>query len=238
MKWGHKYSAEYVNVLCRMVRRHCRSEHRFACITDDARGIERGIDILPLTAHPLPRRPDTEAWRKLQLFDPANGLSGACLFLDLDVVITERIEPFFECEGEFLIIKNWTHIDRRVGNSSVMRFVAGAHANVFAKFIRDPDLIATRYRNEQSYLSNEIDATTGLAWWPEAWCRSYKKHCLAPLPRKLISMPLLPPECRILVFHGQPNPPEAARNWFYRTDKRFRLPKVARPAPWILDHWR
>ena len=238
MKWGRKYSAEYVNVLFRMVRRHCRIEHKFACITDDARGIDSGVDILPLSSHPLPKRPDTEAWRKLQLFDTANGLSGPCLFLDLDIVITDGIEPFFECEGDFLIIKNWTHSDRRVGNSSVMRFLAGASTDVFTKFIRDPDLVASTYRNEQTYLSSEIDKTTGLSWWPETWCRSYKKHCLAPSPRKLLTMPALPADCRIVVFHGRPNPHEAARNWFYRTDKRFRLPKAARPAPWILDHWR
>jgi len=238
MKWGYKYSAEYVNILYRMAKRHCRINHRFACLTDDARGLDDCIDVLPLRTHPLPRRPDTEAWRKLQLFDAANGLSGTCLFLDLDVVITDAIDSFFECDGDFLIIKNWTHDDRRVGNSSVMRFVAGAHPNVFANFIRDPDLVATTHRNEQIYLSHEIDAMTGLSWWPEPWCRSYKKHCLASALRKLLSTPTLPAGCRILVFHGNPNPRDAARNWFYRTDKRFRLPKAGRPAPWILNYWR
>ena len=41
MKWGHKYSAEYVNVLSRMVRRHCGIEYRFVCITDDSRSMNK-----------------------------------------------------------------------------------------------------------------------------------------------------------------------------------------------------
>ena len=238
MKWGRKYSAEYVNVLARMGRRNCSVSYRFFCITDDVAGLDSDIHTLPIPACPLPRRPDTEAWRKILLFDSSIGLSGTCLFLDLDVVVTRDVGMFFKCEGPFWIIRNWTHPDRRVGNSSVMRFVAGAHTNVFRTFIRDPDRIATLYPNEQSFLSHEIDVAVGLSWWPDAWCRSYKKHCLSRLPKKLFAVPVLPDDCRILVFHGTPNPPDAARKWFYKTNKPFRLPKIARPAPWILSHWK
>ena len=43
-----KFGPETVNVLRHMVRRFLKIEHRFSCITDDPRGIEPGIRIIPL----------------------------------------------------------------------------------------------------------------------------------------------------------------------------------------------
>src|SRR5512140_3011623 len=95
MKWGLKYGSEYVNRLWAMVKRHCHLDHRFVCFTDDTQGINDCIDTMPLPASRLPNRPVSEAWRKLSLFQQNIGISGVCLFLDLDVVITSSLEPFF-----------------------------------------------------------------------------------------------------------------------------------------------
>ncbi len=207
-------------------------------MTDDRRGLHRSIDVLPLHERGLPERPQTEAWRKLQLFDADNGLTGTCLFLDLDIVITSSLDPFFSHDGEFCIIKNWTHDDRRVGNSSVMRFVAGQHAHIFEKFARNPDHFANYFRNEQIFLSDEMDREGQVSWWPKDWCKSYKKHCVQRGVVRLFKEPVIPSQCRIVVFHGQPNPPDAAGGWIYRTEKKFRIPKFAKPASWITNYWR
>jgi hypothetical protein len=42
----------------------------------------------------------------------------------------------------------------------------------------------------------------------------------------------LPAGARIIVFHGQPKPPDAARGVW---PERF---KGLRPTPWIEEHWR
>ena len=40
MKWGTKYSSEYVNKLYSMVARNLSVPFRFVCFTDDADGIK------------------------------------------------------------------------------------------------------------------------------------------------------------------------------------------------------
>ena len=47
-------------------------------------------------------------------------LQERALFLDLDIVIVDNIDCFFEIEGEFRIIKDYSW--RITGNSSVYRF--------------------------------------------------------------------------------------------------------------------
>lgn len=238
MKWGRKYGPEYVNILRAMVARHLPGAHRFVCVTDDTHGLHTDIDTLPLPSSALPARPDTEAWRKITLFKPDIGLQGEVLFLDLDVAITASLEPLFEHPGRFCIIHNWTHPDRRVGNSSVFRFQAGAHAQVFERFNADPEAVVGQWRNEQMYVTEQIDTECGVTWWPAEWCRSFKKHCLGRGLARMWTTPRLPQGCRVLVFHGSPNPPEAATRWRYGERRSLKPPKFKPPARWILEHWR
>jgi hypothetical protein len=151
MKWGEKYGSEYVNVLNSMTRRHLSGAFRFVCFTDNPVGLDAHIETLPIPQCNLPNRPETEAWRKLSLFQSDIGISGDTLFLDLDLVITGSLDAFFDYPGTFCIIHNWTHPERRVGNSSLFRFVAGAHTDVFEQFTADPDGIARKHRNEQLF---------------------------------------------------------------------------------------
>ncbi len=233
MKWGRKYGPAYVNILRRMVARNLSRPHRFVCFTEQTEGLDPEVEVLPLPECRVPARPEIEAWRKISLFTPQLGLSGPTLFLDLDVVITGSLDPFFEYEpGRFCIIHNWTHPDRRVGNSSVFRFEAGTYPSVFEDYNRDPDRIAAENRNEQIYVTARIDAQDGAVWWPEAWCRSFKKHCLPKGLLKLLVPARIPADARIIVFHGDPNPPEAASRWVYKGHH------FMRPARWIAAYWR
>ena len=50
MKWGRMYGPDYVNNLARGVRRHLSRPHRFVCFTDDASGLDAGVEALPLPA--------------------------------------------------------------------------------------------------------------------------------------------------------------------------------------------
>lgn len=238
MKWGRRYGPEYVNVLHRMVGRHLARPHRFVCFTDDAEGLEAGIDARPLPAFDRAGRPEAEAWPKLSLFGPDLGLQGPSLFLDLDVVVVDALDPFFEHPGRFCIIHNWTHAERRIGNSSVFRFTPGEFTSPYRDFLADPARVTAEFPNEQAFLSERIDRHGALDWWPQAWCTSFKKHCLPRGLARLYAQPRIPPGCRIVVFHGQPDPPEAATRHWYGSAKRRRLPKPMRPARWILQHWR
>lgn len=234
MKWGKAYTARDVNVLHRMVERNLSLPYRFVCFTDDANGLDAGIEAFPLPELRVPEHLQREAWRKLGTFsNPLADLRGTALFLDLDLVIVDRLEPFFEHEGEFCIIHNWTHPQRIVGNSSVYRFPVGELAWIVDKYHEDPMGARERYRNEQAFLSHQlVDAGHTLNYWPADWCISFKKHCM---PHRLLAPFLVPKRpltgTRIVVFHGHPKPDEAIRGeWPGRWRKM-------RPTPWIAEYW-
>jgi len=233
MKWGTKYGPEYVNRLYAMVRRHLKGDFNFVCLTDRSEGIRAEVQCLPIPDLALPPGAPERGWTKLTTFEAdLHGLQGTALFLDLDVVIVDDITPFFEVPGEFLIIHDWKRPWRVTGNSSVYRFRLGAHADVLAKFRREFESIRASVRNEQAYLSNEMQAKGILKYWDDAWCASYKYHCIPAWPSSYWREPFIPEGARILIFHGVMNPPDALAG---RSNGNWRH---ARPAPWIADHWR
>jgi hypothetical protein len=230
MKWGQRYGPDYVNRLHGMLQRHLTVPHRLVCATDDASGIRPEVECRALPA--LTLRPEWERspWRKLSCFAPElQDLEGPVLFLDLDVVVVAGIDCLFAHPGEFCIIENWTQPGRGIGNSSVYRYHPGAHREVFERFRADPGAAIGTHPNSQTYLSRAVPELT---FWPATWCRSFKHDCLpGPLLRR-IKPAAIPTGARIIVFHGQPKPPDAARGVWPEARKGLR------PAPWITEHWR
>jgi len=232
MKWGTKYGPEYVNRLYAMVRKHLPGEFRFVCLTDDGHGIHADVTCLPIPPLDLPPGIPERGWTKLTTFEAdLHGLRGTALFLDLDVVIVDDITPFFELPGEFLIIHDWKRPWRVTGNSSVYRFELGAHADVLAKFRAEHEDVRRRLRNEQAFLSEVLHAQGRLSYWPADWCCSYKYHCIPRWPLSYWKVPVLPAGTRIVVFHGEVNPPDAI------VGRRNRRGRRVRPAPWVAEHW-
>lgn len=119
LKWGDKYSPDYVNRLQRMVRRHLTGDLHFYCVTDDSTGLAAGTEVIP-----LPEQGLTGWWNKLWLFSPEFPLRGPCLFLDLDIVVAAPIDCLFEHEPEraFCSIRDFS---RDEFNTSVVRWQAG-----------------------------------------------------------------------------------------------------------------
>ena len=232
MKWGSKYGPEYVNRLYAMVRRHLRGEFRFVCLTDRADGVRSEVQCLPIPPLDLPAGIPERGWTKLTTFAAdLHGLRGTALFLDLDVVIVDDITPFFEQPGEFLIIHDWKRPWRITGNSSVYRFELGAHADVLEHFRTHVEAVRASVRNEQAYLSEQLHQQGKLAYWPAAWCASWKYHCVPGFPLNYWRAPRIPAGARILIFHGVMNPPDALAG---RSNGNWRR---ALPAPWIAEHW-
>lgn len=83
VKFGTKYSADFVNKLYSDIARLTRSDFKFYCYTDDPTGIDPEVNIIP----PLGRPTLKGVWNKLRLFDPAMPLEGKTYFFDLDVKI-------------------------------------------------------------------------------------------------------------------------------------------------------
>lgn len=238
MKWGTKYGPHYVNRLYAMVRRHLDGDFAFVCLTDDATGIRPEVRCLPIPPLNLQLEPGQRdgAWKKLTTFEAdLHGLRGTALFLDLDVVIVGSLEGFFTHPGRFCIIRDyhrfWRSRGRIVGNSSVYRFELGAHADVLAHFRAHARQITQDYRNEQRFLSELLHRQGLLTYWPDGWCPSFKYDCLPAWPANLWREPVPPPGARIVIFHGEINPPDALAG---RRNKPMRF---MRPARWIAQAW-
>jgi alpha-N-acetylglucosamine transferase len=232
MKWGTKYGPEYVNRLQGMVARNLTIPHRFVCFTDDRTGLNDAVEALPLPDLGLSLTGPERGWNKLATFEKdLFGLQGEALFLDLDIVIVGSLDPFFSHPGQVLIIKDWLKRDG-TGNSSVYRFTLGQYSELLADFRANFGQIKVRYRNEQEFLSAYFLARNMLHYWPDSWCRSFKRHCMHAFPKSLFVPPALPSDARVLVFHGHPHPDEALAGV---TGKWYRF---ARPARWIADFWR
>lgn len=238
IKWGDRYSPDYVNRLASMTWRNCQRPTRVICFTEDTRGLDSRIETAPLPPFPnIPKRVATTGWRKLCLYQhPLLDLEGDILFMDLDVVITGGIDVFFDFEpGRYCIAKNWSEPDLNVGNTSIYRAPAGQLTELYEKFSRDPELYLAKYRNEQKYVSGELE---DMVYWPEEWCVSFKHSLLPAWPLRFFVTPRLPPTARLVAFTGKPDPDEARDGRWPVTAGWKRLYKHVRPTPWIAEHWR
>ncbi|ODU57798.1 MAG: glycosyltransferase [Comamonadaceae bacterium SCN 68-20] len=238
MKWGTKYGPEYVNRLYAMVLRHLSGDFNFVCLTDDATGIRPEVQCLPIPPLNLHLKPGQRdgAWKKLTTFEAdLHGLRGTALFLDVDVVIVGSLDAFFEHPGEFLIIHDyprfWRFGQRITGNSSVYRFQLGAHADVLEYFRAHMEEVQAHNRNEQTFLSRYLHKQGKLAYWPAGWCPSFKYHGIPAWPLNYWREPFVPEGARIMIFHGECNPPDALAG---RRNKRLGF---IRPARWVAQHW-
>ena len=219
MKWGSMYGPEYVNRLRAGVRRHLHRPHRFVCFTDTAEGLDPGIEAMPIPSLGLPAGHNDRRWQKLSVFGrELADLRGSTLFLDLDLVVVDALDPFFELPGSFRIIRDADlfrsklrrklnperdRFLRMIGNSSVFRFGIGEHAYILDTFVADPDAATRRYLMSQQFQSAQLAEHGELEYWPKGWCVSFKNDCIPRFPRNYFADPQLPTGARIVVFAGR-----------------------------------
>jgi hypothetical protein len=233
MKWGDKYGPDYVNKLYDMVSKNLTKNFRFICFTDNKSGIKNNVDILPLPFIEMPKNKPERGWRKLSILQKnISGLDGISLFLDLDVVLVDNIDPLFDLKGEFFIAFDKRKRSSSIGNSSVFRFKAGEHDDIFQNFNHNSLKILQEYRNEQAYLSDMIKNKGIFQYWPKTWCPSFKYHCVPQFPLNFFSAPKIPKGAKVILFHGLPEPNDAAEG---RSGKWYRY---IRKSPWITKHWK
>lgn len=236
MKWGTTYGPEYVNRLYGMVGRNLTHPHRFVCFTDDATGVRPEVELKPMPDLGLsPDAPDRDwnKWKKLTTWDrELADLTGKTLFIDLDVVVVDNIDDLVEYDAEFAIIRDQLRPERRIGNSSVYLYDIGAFPQILDRFRREPEAIRRSFSNEQHYLSHEMDRLGKLTFWPDEWCPSYKYRCVGAWPKSWFRTPINPQGAKIIIFHGDPNPPDAIAG------KRKKPLRFIRPAPWLQEYWQ
>jgi hypothetical protein len=224
LKWGNKYSPEYVNRLYNMVQRNLTLDYEFVCFTDSSQGIDKHIRV-----EPLPKMPVIGWWYKPYFFSADLPLKGTVLFLDLDMIVFKNINELFSYkQGKFCIIRdfnrkfrpNWNYM-----NSSVFRLETGMFDYLWEDFKRNPAAHLQKNRGDQDWMYRYVK---GHEFWPDEWIRSYKwemrdRNKLAMISGKRnfidIADPIIQSQNKIAVFHGDPNPADCK-------------------DPWVVDNWQ
>jgi hypothetical protein len=220
VKWGSKFSADYVNRLYNMGERHLTLTHRFICLTDDPTGLHPLIETRPLLRKEL-----KHSYTKFELFEKKlHDIEGQILFLDLDVVINNSIDDLFlyEPDAEFVSIKDWS-VD--CINASCMRFNAGEHSYIVDNWFEaletrftveeyfDPVLNGKKnlyhdlnsfppvvYRGDQEWTTTQLkENDINIIYYPSDWLQSYTYG--------------YDMDSKIIVFHGTPKPHEVNDKW-------------------------
>ena len=242
IKWGDKFPAYYVNRLYAGVSRHMDRPFRFVCFTEDPKGIRSEVEIQPLPKVPfedeMVRAMTTGkrrgAWRKLTIFRKGEGrLSGPCLQMDLDVVVTGPLGPLFDyAPGKICMGRDW--LEKRRGNpgghGSIIRLDPDMHHYLYDDFAADLEG-SIAYKGEQRYTSMTAIRHGDLEYFPDGWICSFKRQAIPLFPLNFLIKPALPKSCHVMCFHGTPKMEEAlvgdCPKLRYRT----------RPARWLREFW-
>jgi hypothetical protein len=260
IKWGTRYGPEYVNRIYSMVERNITPPFRVICLTDDIYGIRKEVLCrgLPDLGCPRPTNapgkwPKTALWCHT-LFD----ITGVVLFIDLDVIITGSLDPFFSYgkQEDVVLARNWVKPLERLGQTSIFRFEIGRHAYMLENFQKDPEGVASKYQFEQRYVTNCV--VGGVKFWPRGWIRHFRMDCLGPWPLRYLRAPRLHKGTRVVIFPGKPDPADAIQGrWSDQVESGGRLEHIKlcfsrdfkgssyrhikrffMPANWIKEHWR
>ena len=211
INWGTKYGAPYINRLYAMVRKNITPPFRFVAFTDTTEGVHGDIECFDLPEMPgfMPKN-TLGQWPKSRLWAPQLGdLTGPFLFVDLDVVITGSLDPFFEFgkPEDVVLARNPAKPIHKLGQTSIYRMPVGALAPLQKLFAEDPQGVANKYRFEQHFVTK--NAPNGVVFWPSGWVRHFRIECIPPFPLNYFKAPSVPKGARVVIFAGNLNPPDA-----------------------------
>lgn len=219
-----KFEAEHVNIFKRMIERNTTVPHEVVCITDDWRGIDSGVRIIPMWPDyaeiPSPHGgANPSCYRRLKAFSREMGsvIGERFVSMDLDVVITANIDHVLQRKEDFII---WGDPQRTTRyNGSMWMMNAGARACIWEEFepTLTPRLTLQRgfQGSDQAWISmrlpNEAEFTKkdGVYSWRTDF-QDYGRHVLHK-------------NACIVFFPGSTDP------WSQ---------KALQESPWVADHYR
>lgn len=259
IKWGAKFGPEYANRLHGMIRRNITPPFRLFCFTDDGAGLHPDIAVRPLPVFEYQAPVNTRGkWPKSRLWGDLGDVTGVVLFLDLDVIITGNLDPFFTYgdPDDTILGRNPNTPLERLGQTSVYRMRVGKLKPLQDIFRADPQGVADKYKYEQRFVTR--NAPGGVKFWPRGWLAHFRMHSVPPFPLNYLREPKVPTNSRIVIFAGNLNPPDAIAGRWHEGDRHRppldhlratfsgkRKESLSRhlrhyllPATWVRDLWR
>lgn len=235
VKVGKNYSAEYVNRLYRSAGRHLSLEFTPICITENADGLDPGIETI---------KPPLELpgyWNKMFLFSDILP-PGEVLYLDIDQLITGDITPFVEaCRETQKPLSGSKDAIAWLGvklNSSWLHFHSPDLKPIYDDFVAELPASLETPGGDQAYIWNKTkDIFFVEDIFPQA-IRSFKFQLCKKIPsttndsysenvdyavhnNNVYLYPMtLDPDIKIVNFHGYPKPHHLIH------------------LNWVEEHWR
>lgn len=219
------FNARTVNLSHAMTGRLYSRPHRFICVTDDASGLNPGIEVVPMWSDfaelKNPTWPDgPNCYPRLKLWSDwfANIAGERYACLDLDIVFTRELRSIFDRAGDLLMWR--TNNPRIPFCASMMVITAGAHRRIWDDFdpIESPKLTtaAGLKGSDQAWIRYCMgDRVEG--WGQSEGIYGYQERPLKDRPD------VLPTNARAVIFTGKPDPWERS---------------AQRKSPWIRRLYR
>ena len=136
--WGNKYDVSYVDKLFASINRNISQPIRRMLVTERERDI-----ILPegVERHAI-KDPELcsvkGCFARLRMFDHGwqhnRGIKDRLVCIDLDAVVTGRLDPLFDCPDDFMIVRGVNASNPCPYNGSLMMLRAGTNGHVWTEF--------------------------------------------------------------------------------------------------------
>lgn len=229
-KWGNKYSYHDVNNLYYMVKNNITPPFSFTCFTDNSDNFNSNINTFPIPQinfeiKKYNRKFEKGVWDKLKFLNKTLGdLEGTVLFLDLDIVIVNNIDCFFEYGDQNNLIlgiqESWLleSFFIKKGQTSFYRFPVGKLYPLLENYRKNQEYIQNKYCFEQSYISN--NSPIPVEFWPLEWTCHFRNNCVPTFPLNYFYIPSFNDNCKILNFCGDTKINDAI-NGIYYFDKYY-----------------
>lgn len=217
-----KYDHTHVNRLYNMIDRHYRGRWRMICFTDQPRGIDNRVTVVPLPEFysSVPNPIGTEypsCYRRLAMFGPLQQyIDERFVSIDLDCVILGDLGPIWDRSEDIVF---WESPLRPPDyNGSMWMAKKGVYPELYTEFHPRKSPIDTqrarKLGSDQGWFSFKLPAMPvwtserdGVyAWNPQLKNRGYRK----------------PQNARIVFFPGIDQPWDAS---------------VQEKAPWVREHY-
>jgi hypothetical protein len=166
---GHvPFTVEYVRKLHAMCGRWLTRRVRFVCLTDRPEQMPTGVEGIRIK---LPRGL-FGWWAKVQLFNPEHGFTGRMLYLDLDTLVVDELDPIVDYPASFALAPHGGRFEGRQGravvrrfNSSVMVWDAGTADHLYTDWTED---ISDRLWGDQDWIGERHPDAAAMpsTWFP------------------------------------------------------------------------
>ena len=176
LKWGTRYSADWVNRLYIMVKRNYNQEFKFWCCTENPVDIQPKVNIIPLHTYDLEKW-----WWKLWFFSKEFPVKGKCLYFDLDTIIQNDITDLVNYNADnphFIKGSVWyragINLDTayRINSSVILWNTETIDNNIWEKFYLKKEHYINKYGTDDHYLEKNFN--NYLKTLPVDWV--YNRH--------------------------------------------------------------